>query len=361
MATDSAWISHSTIDRLEQSTKVRYLRRTLISAGVLPEIDVLLHDLDVYAHRLLARMPTAHAVLVGRYFRWSLAPAIRRMLHNRTMTAGIFSARRGQLRQIADFLQWLDQNGMTMQTVDQPAIDRFVSGNKTRQQVGPFVTWAVKEGFARDVSVTPVRSKATVAHLSDDDLYELTERVFMHGALPLPVRLITLFSLVFAQPVEASVALTREQVHESASQIAVTFAKTPIALPARLAALVRQHLEELDARRLHHPNEMGWLFPGTMPNQHLTPSAIERVASQHGFSLRHFRASRLQHFAQTIPASVVADVVGVTTNTAYRRSIDAGGSWRHYPGLRQDTTNTQSPHTFHRLDRNRPTTETGSP
>lgn len=43
MATGAAPISHRTIDALDPSTKVRYLRRTLISAGVLPEIDVLLN------------------------------------------------------------------------------------------------------------------------------------------------------------------------------------------------------------------------------------------------------------------------------------------------------------------------------
>lgn len=334
MATGTAPISHQTLDVLEPSTKVRYFRRTLISAGVLPEVDVLLNDLEAYAARLFARLPAAHSVLLGRFFRWNLAPLIRRTLQERPMSRGTFSGRRCQLRLIAEFLQWLDDNNMTMHTVDQPAIDRFVSANRVRQQIGPFVTWAVRERIARNVSVTTMRNRSADPHLSDDDLATMVERVFALGALPLPTSLVTLFALIFAQSIETSVALTRERIYDTPERMSIAFAKTPVHLPDRLAELVRQHLRVLDSRPIYHPNEVGWVFPGTMPNQHVTASGIERIAALHGFSLRRFRSSRLQHFAQSIPASVIADIVGVTTNTAYRRSVDAGGTWRDYPDLR---------------------------
>lgn len=334
MATGSAPISHRTIDGLDQSTKVRYFRRTLISAGVLPEIDVLLNDLDVYATRLFGSLPTAHSVLLGRFFHWNLAPFIRRTVEVRPMTSGMFSARRGQLRFIADFLQWLDDNDMTMHTVDQPAIDRWVATNRVRQQIGPFVTWAVKQRISHKVGVTTIQYRSADPLFSDDHLVDMTEQVLVLDSLPLPTRLITLFALIFAQPIEASVALTQGQIHDPFHSMSILFAKTPIQVPDRLAGLVREYLQTLDSRLLHHPNEVGWLFPGTMPNQHVTASGVERIAAQHGFSLRRFRSSRLQHFVQNVPASVIADVVGVTAHTAYRRSIDAGAAWRHYPDLR---------------------------
>lgn len=334
MAAGATPISHRTIDSLDQSTKVRYFRRTLISAGVLPEIDVLLNDLEAYAARLFQSLPTSHSVLLGRFFRWNLVPFIRRTLQGRPMTRGTFNGRRSQLRLIADFLQWLDDNDMTMRTVDQPAIERYVSASRVRQQIGSFVTWAVKERIARNVSVTTMRNRTTDPHLSDDDLATAAEHVFAREGLPLPTRLVTLFALIFAQPIETSVALTREQIHDTQGRMSIAFAKTPVNLPDKLAELVREHLFALDARPVYHPNEIGWVFPGTMPNQHVTAASIEHFSAQHGLSLRRFRSSRLQYFAQSIPASVIADVVGVTTNTAYRRSVDAGGTWRDYPDLR---------------------------
>lgn len=335
MATGAAPISHRAIDALEQSTKVRYFRRTLISAGVLPEIDVLLNDLDVYATRLFASLPTAHSVLMGRFFRWYLAPLIRRLLHGGMMTSGAYNQRRGQLRLIADFLQWLASNDMTMHTVDQPAIDRYVSANRVRQQIGPFVNWAVTERIAHNVSVTTKHVRAKGPHLSDEDLTRMIERVLALDSLPLPTKLITLFALIFAQPIETSVALTRKQIHDSLKGMSIAFAKTPVRVPDMLAELVHEQLRALDACPTYHPNDVGWLFPGTMPNQHVTASGVERNAALCGFSLRRFRSSRLQHFAQSIPASVIADVVGVATNTAYRRSVDAGSVWRDYPGMRR--------------------------
>ncbi|WP_292832048.1 hypothetical protein [Microbacterium sp.] len=251
------------------------------------------------------------------------------------MTGGTFNARRAQLRAIAAFLQWLDDNDMNMNAVDQPAIDRYVSANRVRQQIGPFVTWAVKERIAQNVTVTRVQKRSADPHLTDSELATTAERVFALNSLPLPTRLVTLFSLIFAQPVEASIALTRDQIDDSPGRMSIAFAKTPIHLPDRLAELVREQLRKLDSRPVYHPNEVGWLFPGTMPNQHVTASGVERIAAQHGFSLRRFRSSRLQHFAQSVPASVIADVVGIATNTAYRRSVDAGGVWRAYPDLRE--------------------------
>jgi len=43
---------------------------------------------------------------------------------------------------------------------------------------------------------------------------------------------------------------------------------------------------------------------------------------------------------------VIADIVGVTTNTAYRRSVDAGGTWRDYPDLRDVNQRQESPRRF---------------
>ncbi|KYJ98613.1 hypothetical protein AUV07_01140 [Microbacterium sp. CH1] len=347
MATGTVVLSHQTLDALSPSTKLRYFRRTLMSAGVLPEIDVLLHDLETYGTRLLATLPAAHSALLGRFFRWHMLPLIRRTLQDRPMTRGTFSARRAQLRYIAELLQWFDTHGMTIETVDQPAIDRFVSADRVRQQVGPFVTWAVQERIAPNVAVTTIRSRGAGSHLSDPDLAAIARQVFADETIPLPTRLITLFAVVFAQPVEASIALTREQIIDGSGPMTMTFARTPIPVPDRLAALVRTQLRALDARPSRHPDMHGWLFPGTMPNQHVTAASIELVASRHGLTLRHFRSSRLQHFAQTVPASVLADVVGVTADTAYRRSIDAGGAWSDYPPLRDLGEGQRSLRKFH--------------
>jgi hypothetical protein len=347
MAAGTVALSHQTLDALPPSTKLRYFRRTLMSAGVLPEIDVLLHDLETYGTRLFTTLPAAHSALLGRFFRWRMLPLIRRTLRGRTMTSPMFSARRAQLRYIADFLRWLDTHGMTIETVDQPAIDRFVSADRVRQQIGPFVTWAVQEKIAPNVAVTTIRSQGMGSHLSDPDLAAIARRVFTDETIPLPTRLITLFAVVFAQPVEASIALTREQVVDGPGAMTMRFARTPIPVPDRLAALVRTQLRALNARPSRHPDTHGWLFPGTMPNQHVTAASIELVASRHGMTLRHFRSSRLQHFAQTVPASVLADVIGVTADTAYRRSIDAGGAWSDYPPLRDIGEGQHSLRKFH--------------
>lgn len=77
MATGQAPISHQTLNELPQSTRVRYFRRMLMSAGTLPNIDVRLNDLEVYATRLIADLPVEHASIMTRYFRWEVLRTLR--------------------------------------------------------------------------------------------------------------------------------------------------------------------------------------------------------------------------------------------------------------------------------------------
>lgn len=57
MAAGELPISHSTLDALPPSLRVRYLRHMLISAGTLPAVDVRLNDLENHAADFIADPP----------------------------------------------------------------------------------------------------------------------------------------------------------------------------------------------------------------------------------------------------------------------------------------------------------------
>lgn len=64
MALEVTPISHATVDLLPPSARIRYLRRVLISAKTLPDIDINLRDLDLYARRLFESLSTENAHVV---------------------------------------------------------------------------------------------------------------------------------------------------------------------------------------------------------------------------------------------------------------------------------------------------------
>ena len=70
----------------------------LVSAGVLPEIDVYRHDLDLFVTHFLNELPTEHAAILKRFYRWRMLPTIRRRLQDKDMTISMSKNWRTELR-----------------------------------------------------------------------------------------------------------------------------------------------------------------------------------------------------------------------------------------------------------------------
>lgn len=328
-------LSHNALLSLSPSRRVTYLRRILVESGVLPPVDLLLSNLGAFVHEFAEVLPPAHGSLIRQYYRWHILPTVQRRAGGNALSRGSYDARRSELRKIAAFLSWLEQRGTTLEALEQRTIDRYTVEDTSPEIVHPFLRWAMKRGTAPAVRIDR-RSHPPAPSLQDEDeIWALTDRLLTDTSIELPIRIIGLFVLLYAQQVVRVARLTREQVAADEDAVAVRFATTPVVLPRPLANLVIEHLAT-PPRRGFANGESEWVFEGLHPGQPITPAYVLHCFRAIGLPALTARSTRLDLLAQALSASVVADTLGVNTITASQRRGKAGGTWSEYPTLRAE-------------------------
>lgn len=334
MATGEAPISHQTLNELPESTRVRYFRRMLMSAGTLPTIDVRLNDLEVYAVQFFADLVAEHASIITRYFNWEVLRKLRQRTKHTPLTTGAANTRRAELRKIAELLAWLDADGQPLSSLDQAAVDRFVAHHDQHRIAGAFIHWAARHRLSGRVTV-PVEHAAR-AHLPipEELLWIKIDRLVDDESIALPTRIIGLFILVFAQPLMNCVRLRRTDFVDDGLTIRMTFGITPTTLPKPIADLLRRHLATRHNRRVFQAAESEWLFEGVMPQHHVSEANVRLQLTALGIHTRTMKRARIDQLVQEVPASVVADVVGISVGTALHHAAQMNATWGAYPELR---------------------------
>ena len=138
--------------------------------------------------------------------------------------------------------------------------------------------------------------------------------------------------LLYGQQLSRIAAMTRSQVHDRGDSLSIRFGPGDVEIPEPLAGFVRAHL---DAPRRHTsiaaPPNSTWLFPGHLPGQPITPSRIGQRLAHLGIDCQTGRRAAMLELARTVPAAVLADLLGIHTTTAADWAHAAGGDWSPTP------------------------------
>ena len=338
MATGQAAISHDTLNALPLSPRVRYLRRMLISAGTLSAIDVELNDFELKATAFIAGLPDKHAAILKQYFTWEILRKLRQRATTQPVTASTANSRYSELRKIAGLLAWLDDHGLSLSTLNQAALDRFFAEHDYQSVHRTFLNWAVRHHLTGPVAVPGRKPPRPDASVPDEVIWSKIDLLLEDRSIPLPSRIIGLFILVFAQRLCDCVRLRRTDVVDDKGEVSIAFGKTPVVLPASITSLLRQHLDESRAERPFAGGGSEWLFAGAMPQHHTSEANVALHLSSRGIRVREVRRARIDQLVQQVPASVVADVVGINIATALKHAANTNSTWGTYPELRATTT-----------------------
>lgn len=335
MGTGNLPIAHSTIDQLPPGPRTRYFRRLLIDADTLPPIPVLLHELNVFVDTNAAQLPREHAPILRRFHRRVVLPQLHRRYRDNgsDITIGVFTNQRSATLARARFLSWISEQGTTLADLDQSTLDYYLAHVNARVTINQLVGWATRSRLADELETHPQPIRLAPSTYSEDELWKHTHQLLEADNVELAVRIIGLFALIYAQPLDRSVRLTRNDVNVHAHSPTVAFGSTPVHLAEPVADLLRQHLGA-PARRGFATGTSSWLFEGIMPGEHLSPAYARLRLSENGIRTRHARTTRLDLLAAQLPASIVADTLGVTVHTAEQRRGRSGGIWSSYPALR---------------------------
>lgn len=310
-------LTHASLDARPQSMRIHYLRRLLIAREVLPprnDVD----GLDLWVQALLADQPPHIATVLQPYAIWHVTHRLRRTPGNSPSAA---KYARTRIRCATDFLHWLSTHGTDLAEATQHDVDLWIDqGATTRRRLRDFLTWTNKRGLTAALEVPWLGTDSLPGHILDENTrWELLRRCLTETALDLRLRVAGALVLLFGQHLTRIAALHVDDVSTIGADTYLTLQDHPVLLPPALAALVGDLADRPapadDPRRTATPR---WLFPGSN-GAHLDPGGLARLLGRDlGLDARTARGGALLALAADLPASVLADLLGLSVAAALR-------------------------------------------
>ncbi|MGH9286543.1 MAG: hypothetical protein ACRD0M_12855, partial [Acidimicrobiales bacterium] len=229
------------------------------------------------------------------------------------------------------FLDWLAARHLTLESCRQKDLELWLAtGGPSRYDVRHFTAWAGQRHLTGKLTV-PALPSAPGWALDAEERWAIIRRLLHSPDLELTDRVAGSLVLLYAQPLSRIAVMTTDQVSDHDGDISVRLGRYDVTLLQPLAGLVR----DLTATgRVHHvgigATPSTWLFPGLLPGRPITPSRLGDRLGQLGVDARAGRRAALLQLAAQVPAAVLADMLGITTNTAVDWVRAAGGDWANY-------------------------------
>ena len=306
----------------------------LVAHDVLPPRDEPLARLERAAADLLARVPA------GEDRRTLTAYATWRILHRAvgapapaptSTTVNTHALLR--LRAAIALLEWLRGNGIGLNELRQADVDRWlVTGPPTLRRENRRLPRLDRRPQAHP---TADRGAECLDRdgpaLNEEDHWRLAHRLLHDPDIASIDRVAGCFVLLYGQQLSRVAAMTRSQVHDRGEGLSIRFGTGDVEIPEPLAGFVRAHLHA--PRRdtsIAAPPDSTWLFPGHLPGQPITPSRTGQRLAQLGIDCQTGRRAAMLELARTVPAAVLADLLGIHTTTAADWAHAACGDWSGY-------------------------------
>lgn len=336
-------LTHETLDRLPQTLALHRLRQSLVHTGALPERVDYLERLVPWLENLLAGQPAGRAHLMRTYAQWTLLRRARyKARTSGRFTYGSSDNIRTKLRAVLRLLTWIDAQDLTLEGLDQGALDRWlVTQPRTRGAAArQFVGWARQAGLTGDIDIPKPRAQTTLEPIGEDDRWGHLRRLLTDEQLPLDTRAAGALVLLYGLPVSRVSELRADQLTRRGGHSYLALGAHPLLLPPAVADLLdRQARHAVSVTVLHRSNPAGppWLFPGGLPGRPARDVLYRklRAAIPH---IRRSRSAALINLAADLPAPILADLLDLNINTAVQWTRHAGRDWSHYLQARTGTT-----------------------
>jgi len=327
-------ITHQVLDQLPQGHTERYLRVTLMNAEILPARHEDIERVSAWLEQLLADRPEHHARVVRPFTQWVLLRRARRRAEKGQATSNTAGRLRTRVYVVLEFLTWLDGHGLSLAGLRQDHVDAWLtSGGSRRYGVDLFLAWTAERGLTGRHTV-PSRGDRTgtvAPALTEDERWRQLRRLLDQDDAPLDARVAGGLVLLYGLPASRLRLLTVEHIQDDRGDTYLNFGSQPLFIPPRLAAL----LNMLAAAPRRHSNvpvtrHRRWLFPGGVPGEPLSEPGFKLLLRRAGVSPRAARFAALIAFAAELPPPVLAELLGVTIQTAQKWAARTKPDWAAY-------------------------------
>jgi len=323
-------ISHQALDDCPRRRAADYLRHMLTAAGTLPPRDEELARAGQWLAAVLETIePPADRRLVQAYATWQVMRRLRASAaaaRPRTPTAHA----RTSIRAAVSFLAWLRDRGITLAACGQADADHWLHAGPSACLAGDFLAWAAARGHCQPLSI-PAPPRATGPAISQDQRWALATRLLHHTALEPTDRVAGCLLLLYGQPLSRIAAMTTSQVIPRDNETFIRLGRHDMPVPGPLADAVLQLISDGRSHRgVGSPQRTAWLFPGHLPGRPITPARLGERLRALGIYAQTGRRAALLDLAAQLPASVLADLLGLHQTTAAKWMHQAGGDWSSY-------------------------------
>ncbi|MGX7674613.1 hypothetical protein [Plantactinospora sp. DSM 117369] len=298
--------THQGLDQLDDTNTVRYLRRVLVAAGVLPAHDEHLNRLQRWLHRTLADIgdPQQRRV-VHRYAHWHQLRRLRARTGPHTpVTTGQAATAREHVNAAAAVLATLATAGRSLADLRQADVDQWLATPQVarRAELGAFLRWARQERLTT-VALPVLQWTGPRDRVDHEQRWAQARRLLHDETLPTEARIAGLLVVLYAQTATNIRTLRFDQVHTTPGGARITFGTTPIDLPPTLASLIMKlSADRAGTERANTP----WIFPGRPWTQPISADMLRKRLAAIGVSPRTARTAALFQLAVELPAAMLA-------------------------------------------------------
>jgi hypothetical protein len=336
MAKGRIEISHSAFEQLPGDKATRYIHELLAAVGVLSPFHARLEQMTPWLTETLASLPKEQADIIGRFAKWQVLRSLRRQAERGKLTPSSIEKGRATIVTVVRFLAWLESRATTLATATQADLERYLVAFPGRGEVvAPFITWASRAKLTAGIETPKWQRGPPQVVLSDDDRWAQVELLLHDQSILLYVRVAGLFTLLFAQPLTRICRMRADQISRSpkGEKVTVNFDTFPIELPEPLDELVVEQLGR-QGQASYASRADPWLFPGGTPGKHLSTESIRSHLVERGIQPSDARKAAMFQLAAEMPTPILADILGLATNTSVRWATLAARDWSYYTSLR---------------------------
>jgi hypothetical protein len=325
-------ISHDSLDEHDLGQATAYLRSWLVAHHILAPREERFARYEHWAqHALQALADHPDRAHLTAYARWELGAGYARKLRTGQARQSTHKAYYANLRVAISFTRWLHENDLTLEQTRQAQLDHWLTGPPSRAlPTRAFLNWAHTAGLipalhisrpAPRTSNTPIdhatRLQQARALLHDDDIEP-------------SIRITGTLLLLYGQLITRLVQLRTTDIQiDHHNNVQLRLGADPIAVAEPLATLLRDQRQQATD---------SWLFPGAKPGTHIGPERIRRRLRQLGISPRTARPGALLALAITVPAPILAELLGYHNDTTNHWRREAAGDWARYAHLASTPT-----------------------
>jgi hypothetical protein len=333
LARTGAEVTHAALDTMANDATTRHVRQTLVATGILSPRQENLAALALWSRAHVDALPARQARIIRPFAEWQVMRDARRRASRGRYSRAAAAHDRTDIRVATEFVQWLEDRQLELDTLTQGEVDLWLTTHPTRhRRLTSFIAWTSARRLTGPLRVPAKPAGLPANFQTATEHHDQLRRCLNDTNLPRVARITGALIRLYALPISRIHDLTIDKFHRDADRAYLTIDRFPVLLPPKLAAVIEE--------QIHQPTSVSilaitaadrrYLMPGRPPHRPIAVSSLHKLLSENQLPTLVARNTAMIESVSALPPIVIADLFGVATSTAHRWAQYAQDSWADY-------------------------------